>query len=73
MLFLGGDLQEKIQHGRNAVRQTAGNWLSCFSCCRKKHDDGCAAAATASYVIDNTHNGKGKSDSGNGSVAMLIS
>jgi hypothetical protein len=47
--FLGGDIQEKVQHGRKAVRHTFGNWLSNLSCSSRK-DDVCAAATA---VTDN--------------------
>jgi hypothetical protein len=36
---LGGDLKETVQHGRNAVSHTLGNWFSCFCC------SDCAATA----------------------------
>jgi hypothetical protein len=43
---LGGDLKEKVQHGRNAIRHTFGNWLPCFSCSPAQDDDTAATAVT---------------------------
>jgi hypothetical protein len=45
MADLGGDVQEKVQHGRNAIRHTFGNWLTCFSC-STQDDDSAATAVT---------------------------
>ncbi|CAM0906609.1 unnamed protein product [Alopecurus aequalis] len=59
MPFLGGDIQEKVQHGRNAARHKFGNWLSNLSCSSRK-DDVCAAATTS--VTDNPQS-KAKFDS----------
>ncbi|KAM0871464.1 hypothetical protein ACQ4PT_039363 [Festuca glaucescens] len=58
--FLGGDIQEKVQHGRKAVRHTFGNWLSNLSCSSRK-DDVCAAATA---VTDNPQS-SAKFDSAN--------
>uniref|UniRef100_A0ACD5UIL8 Uncharacterized protein n=1 Tax=Avena sativa TaxID=4498 RepID=A0ACD5UIL8_AVESA len=59
--FLGGDIQEKVQHGRNAVRHTFGNWLSNLSCSSSRKDDVIAAAATS--VTDNNPQSNAKVDS----------
>jgi hypothetical protein len=58
---LGGDLHEKVQHGRNAVRHTIGNWLPCFCCSRTQEGDSSATAVTETPPTTI------KSDGGNGS------
>ncbi|KAM0879582.1 hypothetical protein ACQ4PT_034147 [Festuca glaucescens] len=58
--LLAGDIQEKVQHGRKAVRHTFGNWLSNLSCSSRK-DDVCAAATA---VTDNPQS-SAKFDSAN--------
>ncbi|CAO2038139.1 unnamed protein product [Urochloa humidicola] len=35
---LGDGLGAQAQHARHAAHNTAGNWLSCFSCCRSQDD-----------------------------------
>jgi len=35
---LGGGLSAKAQQACHAARNTAGNWLSCFSCCHSQDD-----------------------------------
>ncbi|OEL30873.1 hypothetical protein BAE44_0008112 [Dichanthelium oligosanthes] len=46
---LGDGLSAQALHARHAARNTAGTWLSCFSCCRSQED-------VAAAVIRNTHN-----------------
>ncbi|WVZ77031.1 hypothetical protein U9M48_024934, partial [Paspalum notatum var. saurae] len=53
---LGDGLGAQAVHARHAARNTAGNWLSCFSCCRSQDD---------LLASDNTHyTSKGKSGNG---------
>ncbi|KAG0519926.1 hypothetical protein BDA96_08G028800 [Sorghum bicolor] len=40
---LGDGLSAKANHAQHAARNTAGNWLLCFSCCRPKDDVAAAA------------------------------
>ncbi|RCV04575.1 hypothetical protein SETIT_1G011100v2 [Setaria italica] len=42
---LGDGLGAQALHARHAARNTAGNWLSCFSVCCRSQDDAAAAAA----------------------------
>ncbi|KAK1613414.1 hypothetical protein QYE76_037087 [Lolium multiflorum] len=62
---MGGDLQEKVQHGRNAVRHTIGNWLQCFSCSPTQDDDFSATATAVIETLPTTI--KSESDGCNGS------
>ncbi|XBI42368.1 hypothetical protein VPH35_126710 [Triticum aestivum] len=39
---LGEGLRCQAQHGGHGVRHTVGNWIPCFSCCRKEVDDSAA-------------------------------
>jgi hypothetical protein len=55
---LGGGLRAQALHARHAARNAAGNWLSCFSCCRSQDD-------VAAAVSNDTHNtSEAKSDDG---------
>ncbi|KAL6889030.1 hypothetical protein ACP4OV_010056 [Aristida adscensionis] len=51
---LGDGLGAQALHARHAARNAAGNWFSCFPCCRSQDDD------TAVVTDDNT--GKTESD-----------
>ncbi|CAL5059014.1 unnamed protein product [Urochloa decumbens] len=54
---LGDGLGAQALHARHAARNTAGNWLSCFSCCHAQDD-------VAAAVTSNTYN-TSKAKSGN--------
>jgi CRISPR/Cas system CSM-associated protein Csm2 small subunit len=45
---LGNGLSAKAHHAHHAARHTAGNWLSCFPCCRSQ-DDAAAAAMSLDH------------------------
>jgi len=54
---LGDGLGAQALHAGHAARNTAGKWLSCFSCCQRSQD------AAAAAVSNDTHNtSKAKSD-----------
>ncbi|CAL4888695.1 unnamed protein product [Urochloa decumbens] len=66
---LGDGLGAQALHARHAARNTAGNWLSCFSCCHPPQDD--VAAAVTSNNTYNTSKAKSGNDTEPGQCDKL--
>lgn len=59
---LGDGLSAQAQHAHHAARSTAGNWLSCFSCCNSQD---------YAAVTENTSKAKSPSDTRDGHADKL--
>ncbi|CAL4888670.1 unnamed protein product [Urochloa decumbens] len=59
---LGDGFGAQAGHARHAARNTAGNWLSCFSCCRSQDD--------VAAVTKNTSKAKSNNDTQNDVAAV---
>ncbi|KAJ1278797.1 hypothetical protein BS78_04G106500 [Paspalum vaginatum] len=63
---LGDGLGAQVVHARHAARNTAGNWLSCFPCCRSQDD-----LRASDNNTHNTSKAKSDNDTDRGQCAKL--
>ncbi|CAN6251105.1 unnamed protein product [Urochloa humidicola] len=59
---LDGGLAAQALHARHAAHNTAGNWLSCFSCCRSQDDVAAVTENTSNAVKSVNHIDGGHED-----------